>query len=114
MKKTVHTKTRIASPYFLYAAFTGIMILLSAVGAYAQEAPPQPIEGRWDITIDQEGKSLPSWLEVEHSGTHTLVGRFVYAFGSARPISKVNFTDGKFSFAIPPQWEPGTSDMSFE
>ena len=115
MKKTVHTKTRIASSYFLYAAFTGIMIFFSAVGAYAQEtAPPEPIEGRWDITIDQEGKSLPSWLEVEHSGTHTLVGRFCYAFGSARPVSKVNFAGGKFSFAIPPQWEPGTSDMSFE
>lgn len=115
MKKIVHTKTRNASSHIWHAALCGMMIFLSALSAYAQEVDPtRPIEGRWDITVEQDGKSLPSWLEVEHSGHHTLVGRFCYAFGSARPISKVTYADGKFSFAIPPQWEPGTSDMSFE
>lgn len=70
--------------------------------------------GRWDITISQSGKDLPSWLEVQKSGTHTLVGRFVYAFGSARPISEVKVTGGKYSFSIPPQWEPGNRNMDFE
>ncbi len=73
-----------------------------------------PLEGRWDMTITMAGKKLPSWLEVSHSGTRTLVGRFVYAFGSARPVAKISFASGKFSFSIPPQWEPGTSDMKFE
>ena len=73
-----------------------------------------PLEGRWDITIDMNGKSAPSWLEVRHSGLHTLVGRFVGIGGSARPISKVNFNDGKFSFAIPPQWEPEDNDLVVE
>lgn len=72
------------------------------------------IEGRWDLVISKDGKELPSWLEVRHSGNKTLVGRFVYAFGSARPISEVKFADGKFSFSIPPQWEPGDANMSFE
>lgn len=49
------------------------------------------LEGRWDITLVMDGKEYPSWLEVVHSGLHTLVGRFVYSNGSARPISKVNF-----------------------
>ena len=44
------------------------------------------------------GKESPSWLEVQHSGVRTLVGRFVYVNGSARPISKINFKDGKYSF----------------
>jgi hypothetical protein len=71
--------------------------------------------GRWDLTIDKDGKSLPSWLEVQKSGSHhILIGRFVYAFGSARPISEVKQNDGKFSFSIPPQWEPGTRNMDFE
>tara|TARA_R110002020_G_scaffold445961_1_gene657947 strand:+ start:19763 stop:20635 length:873 start_codon:yes stop_codon:yes gene_type:complete len=78
----------------------------------AQEA--NPLEDRWDMVIKQEGKELPSWLEIRHSGNHTLVGRFVYAFGSARPISEVKVKDGKFTFAIPPQWEQGNSDMKFE
>ena len=42
-----------------------------------------------------------------------LVGQFVGAGGSARPISKVNFNNGKVSFSIPPQWETG-NDLSFE
>jgi len=72
------------------------------------------LEGRWDITIDKDGKQLPSWLEVKHSGRATLVGRFVYAFGSARPISVIEIDDNNsFRFSIPPQWEPGSSDMVF-
>ena len=71
------------------------------------------IEGRWDMTINMSGKELPSWLEVRHSGLHTLVGHFVGTGGSARPISKVNFSGGKISFSIPPQWEEG-NDLSVE
>lgn len=69
------------------------------------------IVGRWDITIDVEGKKLPSWLEVHRSGLRTLVGEFVGTGGSARPISKVNFANGNFSFSIPPQWEREDNDL---
>lgn len=73
-----------------------------------------PIEGRWDITIDMDGKKAPSWLEVSHSGVKHLVGQFVGTSGSARPISKVTFKDGKVSFSIPPQWEEEDNDLSLE
>jgi hypothetical protein len=72
------------------------------------------IEGRWDLVVHQEGKEVPSWLEVTHSGVSTLVGRFVGGGGSARPISKINYTDGKISFSIPPQWERENRDLSVE
>jgi hypothetical protein len=77
-------------------------------------AADNPVEGRWDLTITMSDKEVPSWLEVQHSGRETLIGRFVFAFGSARPVARVFVKDGKFSFSIPPQWEQGTSDMSFE
>lgn len=70
--------------------------------------------GRWDITVDENGKPAPSWLEVKLSGTHTLVGYFVGTSGSARPVAKVNFDNGKFSFTIPPQWEAGNQDFVIE
>lgn len=89
-------------------------LLITVISASGQGPQPNPLEGRWDMVIDQDGKELPSWLEIRHSGNHTLVGRFVYAFGSARPISEVKVKDGKFTFAIPPQWEPGNTDMKFE
>lgn len=89
-----------------------IVIGLFSFSVVAQEA--NPLEGRWNLTISQEGKELPSWLEISHSGRSTFIGRFVYAFGSARPISEIKVNDGKFSFSIPPQWEPGSDDMTFE
>lgn len=73
-----------------------------------------PLEGRWDITIDIDGKPAPAWLEVRLSGHKTLVGQFVCVVGSARPVSEIHLKDGKFSFAIPPQWEQGTSDLRVE
>jgi hypothetical protein len=90
------------------------LLLASAIQAVAQTTKDIAVIGRWDITIDKAGKSLPSWLEVQKSGTHTLIGRFTYAFGSARPISEVKPDGGKYSFSIPPQWEEGTRNMDFE
>jgi len=70
--------------------------------------------GRWDLTVNYPGKILPSWLEVTKSGIRTLVGRFVGTGGSARPISRVYFVDGKMSFSIPPQWEREDKDLIVE
>lgn len=79
--------------------------------SFANPKAAQPIEGRWDITIDIDGNKLPSWLEVRHSGYKTLIGQFTATSGSARPISVVHFTNNEFSFSIPPQWESGTEDV---
>ena len=73
-----------------------------------------PLEGRWDLTLSLNGESSPAWLEIQHSGLSTLVGHYVGSGGSARPVSKVNFKDGKVSFTIPPQWEPVSNDLVFE
>lgn len=70
--------------------------------------------GRWDITVDKGNKKVPSWLEVKLSGFKTLVGYFVAESGSARPVSEVKFKDGKFSFAIPPQWEQEPANLVLE
>jgi hypothetical protein len=72
-----------------------------------------PIIGRWDLTVTDGRGSFPSWLEVQVSGYSTLVGSFVGRGGSARPISKITYSDGRFSFSIPPQWERG-EDMVLE
>ena len=71
------------------------------------------IIGRWDITINVSGKQVPSWLEVTRSGNSRLIGEFVGAGGSARPISEVKFENGKINFSIPPQWETG-NNLSLE
>jgi hypothetical protein len=87
-----------------------------ASGKYAastsqNRADAKDLIGRWDLTVDENGKSVPSWLEVKLSGNSTLVGYFVGSSGSARPVAKVTFNNGKFSFTIPPQWEKGNQDF---
>jgi Domain of Unknown Function (DUF1080) len=73
-----------------------------------------PLEGRWDLTLSDSVKTYPSWLEVRHSGVRTLVGQFVGIGGSARPISRINFTDNIVSFSIPPQWDTVSNDLVFD
>lgn len=95
-----------------------LTVFLSAflLNGFAQdhEAPKEPeIIGRWDLTVDQGDRIVPSWLEVKLSGVKTLVGYFVAEGGSARPISLVNYENGKVSFSIPPQWERTNIDMLF-
>ncbi|QLG46416.1 3-keto-disaccharide hydrolase [Costertonia aggregata] len=85
--------------------------ILFSFNAQAQEK--NPLEGRWNLTIQQEGRQIPSWLEISHSGHATLVGRFVYEFGSARPISEIKRSGDTFTFTIPRQWEPEGVDMQF-
>jgi len=73
-----------------------------------------PVEGRYDLTLYNAGKTYPAWLEIHHSGTRTLVGQYVGQGGSARPISKINFDDGTVRFSIPPQWDTASGDLVFE
>jgi hypothetical protein len=96
----------------------GATLMLAAAGysgAPAQSgAASEALLGRWDLVVQRGTQTSPSWLEVERSGTATLVGQFVGSGGSARPIAKVEFTDGTFRFAIPPQWESNPHDITFE
>ncbi len=97
-----------------YLRVAALAALSAGLSLNAQAQTTSPLEGRYDITVDMAGKSAPSWLEVSHSGTHTLVGRFVSVSGSARPISEVHFKDGKFNFSIPPQWESGDGQFTVQ
>lgn len=96
----------------LYVGILSMALALLSFDSKAQEL--NPIEGWWDIEVSKDGKVLPSWLEIRHSGYSTLVGRFVYANGSARPVSEIKEKNGKFSFSIPPQWEKADTNLEFK
>jgi hypothetical protein len=105
--------------FFAACCFFTICILLCTVqcstagirsdGNYFES----PLEGRYDLTLYNSGKTYPAWLEVQHSGLKTLVGRYVAQGGSARPISRINFTNGIVEFSIPPQWDTSSNDLQF-
>ena len=99
---------------FSFLLLTGMVATAKPTIPFSVKADSATIEGRWDLTVSVSGNELPSWLEVRHSGNHTLIGYFVSTSGSARPISKVNLTGNSFNFSIPPQWEQGTNDLVVE
>ncbi len=96
-----------------YARFVLILaFMVMSIPILAQKV--SPIEGRWDLEMDFKGNKVPSWLEIRYSGHETLLGRFVFAFGSARPIAEVKLIgEDQFTFHIPRQWEPEGGDMIF-
>lgn len=96
----------------------GAALMLAAAGYSATFAQSRnasdALLGRWDLVVQRGTRTAPSWLEVERSGLATLVGQFVGSGGSSRPIARIDFTDGTFRFAIPPQWESNPRDITFE
>ena len=85
-----------------------MLILMSINTLISQE-----IVGKWDLDVEMDKGILPSWLEVNKSGTKALVGYFVAHNGSARPISEVFFHNGIIDFSIPPQFD-GLNDLHFQ
>ncbi len=109
---------------YLFALLPLASAMLAAAPTRAADPPANPpttlsparkaFIGRWDLTVTDGTRTAPSWLEVELSGRTTLVGRYVAQSGSARPISKVEFSGDQMRFTLPVQWEQGPHDLQFE
>jgi hypothetical protein len=82
--------------------------------AEAHRAMQDEFVGRWDLTLRTPDGDRPSWFELRRSGRAALVGEFVGIVGSARPVARVDVTEGGMRFAIPPQWEEGSGEMIVE
>jgi hypothetical protein len=92
------------------------LLVALLVSTLAAQEPPalSRVVGRWDLTvIGSDGRHMPSWLEVEWSGNRVLLGRFVGVVGSARPVSRFDFTNDTLQWSAPPQWESGDRDFKF-
>ncbi len=96
-----------------YPLFISGFIVVSILGSTISTCARQDIAGRWDLTVGVGDAAYPSWLEIT-TKDGKLSGRFVGQFGSARPIKKLSFQDGRVNFSLPVQYEKSKTDMSFE
>ena len=69
--------------------------------------------GRWDLTLKAPDRDWPSWIEITQEGGQ-LKARFTGRWGNARPLPKVEVTDGKLTFVSPKSEEDSKEDMVFE
>jgi hypothetical protein len=103
----------------------GLAGLLIGVQASAQSGSPpskssspsneseKAFLGRWDLTLKAPDREYPSWLELRREGGQ-LKADMVGRWGNARPLPKVELSNGKLTFASPKDEEAAPADMVFE
>src|SRR6202790_4809383 len=102
----------------LFAPTTSIMIL--SLRRYSQQmnsldttASVQSFLGRWDLTLKTPVRESPSWLEITQEKGQ-LKARLVSRWGHARPLPKVEVSNGRITFVSPKEEEGRNDDMVFE
>ncbi len=101
-----------------------IATLLMSAKAYSQagksEKSPsspsaqsvEPFLGRWDLTLKAPDREYPSWLELRLEGGQ-LKAQMVSRWGNARPLPKVELSNGRLTFVSPKEEEDRAEDMVF-
>lgn len=102
-----------------------MVILFLSANAYSQsgkseKSPSSPSAepvaaflGRWDLTLKAPEREYPSWLELRQENGQ-LKARMVGRWGNARPLPKVELSNGHLTFISPKEEEDRPDDMVFE
>jgi hypothetical protein len=69
--------------------------------------------GRWDLTLNAPDREYPSWLELSQENGQ-LKAHMVGRWGNARPLPKVEITNGHLKFVSQKEEEDRKDDMVFE
>jgi hypothetical protein len=100
-------------------------VLMLSIGAYSEDqkieknsstdavASANPFVGRWDLTLKTSDREYPSWLEISLDGDR-LKAQMVGRWGNARPLPKIELSNGELTFVSPKEEEAAKSDMVFE
>src|ERR1700686_3342865 len=98
----------------LTTLLTLCVLLFSEQNSFAETiASAQPFLGRWDLTLKTPVRESPSWLEITLEGGQ-LKARLVSRWGHARPLPKVEVSNGRIMFVSPKEDEERKDDMVFE
>ena len=72
-----------------------------------------PFLGRWDLTLKTPDRDYPSWLEIRQEDG-MLKAQMVGRWGNARPLPKVEISDGQLTFVSPKDEEGSKTDLVFQ
>jgi len=78
-----------------------------------QAAAADPFLGRWDLTLQAPNREYPSWLEIRQEDGQ-LKAQMVGRWGNARPLPKVEISNGLLTFVSPKEEEERKDDMVFQ
>lgn len=96
------------------------LILMLCMQVYSDQKNPaatyasvQSFLGRWDLTLKTPLREYPSWLEITQEDGR-LRARLVSRWGHARPLPKIELSNGRIAFVSPKEEEDRKDDMVFE
>jgi hypothetical protein len=96
------------------------LILLLSIQVFSEQKNPtdtapsvQAFLGRWDLTLKTPLREYPSWLEITQEDGQ-LRARMVSRWGHARPLPKIELSNGRIRFVSPKEEEDRKDDMVFE
>jgi Domain of Unknown Function (DUF1080) len=89
------------------------LIAFPQISRAAGAGDANPFLGRWDLTLKAPDGEHPSWIEIKDDGGQ-LKAQFTGRWGNARPLPKIEVSDGKITFVSPKEEEGGKSDVVFE
>ena len=78
-------------------------------GPATSDAAASRFLGRWDLTLKSPDREWPSWIEITEEGGQ-LKARMTGRWGNARPLPKVEVSDGKLTFVSPKEEEDSKRD----
>jgi Domain of Unknown Function (DUF1080) len=112
------SRSNVSVPRRVFALTT--LILMLSMRVYSEQknsvdtpASVQSFLGRWDLTLKTPLREYPSWLELTQEGGQ-LRARMVSRWGHARPLPKVELSNGRITFVSPKEEEDRKDDMVFE
>jgi len=96
------------------------LILMFSITVFSEQknsadtnASVQSFLGRWDLTLKTPLREYPSWLEITQEGGQ-LRARMVSRWGHARPLPKIEISNGRIMFVSPKEEEERKDDMIFQ
>jgi hypothetical protein len=100
-------------------ALVSLVLILSTQAYFANRSlaqassSDQAFLGRWDLTLKTPQQEAPSWLEITQEGGQ-FHARLTSRWGHARPLPKVEISNGHILFVSPKEEEDRKDDMVFE
>ncbi len=93
---------------------TSFVVLVTANAAdVPQPGFADPVLGRWDLTIEGNDGSYPSWLEVRLRTETELMARLVGNYGSVRHANAASYDNEELIVRVPAQYEGLRGDLVF-
>ena len=100
---------------FFFAVTVALFVAMRAISQdnKSEASAAKPFLGRWDLTLKAPGREYPSWLELTLEDGK-LAAQMTGRWGNARPLPKVEVSEGRLTFVSPKEEEDSKSDMVFE